>query len=112
MRLKQKGFLTSILLLSGLVLSSSVHATLMSRLGGAAAYDDVLDITWLTNAGLSGNDTWTNQVAWADNLDTLGFDDWRLATISSTSPTTSAFDCMSGTAAACAAAGNELAHMF
>lgn len=107
------------LLLCGLLLSSGAQAALIGRLpftpGGTdyqAAYDDVLDITWLTNAGISGTATWANQVAWADNLDSLGFDDWRLATLSDTSPTTSVFNCSSGTAAACADAGNELGYMF
>ena len=68
--------------------AGTANAALISRLGGAAAYDDVLDITWITNAGLSGLNTWGNQVAWADNLDTLGYNDWRLASI------------------------NELAHMY
>jgi hypothetical protein len=94
------------------VVAFPAQATLLSRLGGLAAYDDVLDITWLTNAGLSGNNRWANQVAWADNLNILGFDDWRLATISSTSPTTSVFDCIGSTAADCANAGNELGYMF
>ena len=98
-------------LLCGLVLSSTAHATLLSRLGGAAAYDDVLDITWLTNASALGIGTWQQQVDAAAALDTLGFDDWRLASISATSPTNSVFNC-SGTAAACANAGNELGYMF
>lgn len=110
--------LTCLLVVSGLLLSSGAQAALQGRLaltpGGTyqAAYDDVLDITWLTNAGLSGVNSWDNQVAWADNLNTLGFDDWRLATISATSPTTSVFDCSSGTAADCATAGNELGYMY
>lgn len=43
----------------------SANAALVSQLGGRAAYDDVLDITWITNAGLSGGNNWDNQVAWA-----------------------------------------------
>jgi hypothetical protein len=100
------------MLLCGVFLGTSAQAALESRLGGDAAYDTVLDITWVTDAGLSGNNSWANQVAWADNLDTLGFDDWRLATISSTSSTTSAFNCNESTAADCANAGNELGYMF
>ncbi|MFT5172212.1 MAG: hypothetical protein ACI8W7_000376 [Gammaproteobacteria bacterium] len=97
-----------------MLLSSTANATLLSRLGGQAAYDDVLDITWLTNASANPAliGTWDEQVAWATGLDTLGFDDWRLATVSSTSPINSLFDCSVGTAADCAAAGNELGYMY
>lgn len=42
---------------------ASAEATLLTRLGGAAAYDDVLDITWVTNAALSGRGTWDAQIA-------------------------------------------------
>ena len=59
--------------------AGTANAALISRLDGAAAYDDVRNITWITNAGLSVSNTWDNQVAWADGLDTLGYDDWRLA---------------------------------
>jgi hypothetical protein len=100
------------MLLCGVFLGTSAQAALESRLGGEAAYDTVLDITWVTDAGLSGDNTWDNQVAWADNLDTLGFDDWRLARMSATSPTTSAFNCNGSTAEDCAAAGNELDYMY
>ena len=50
----------------------SANATLHGRLpltpGGTdyqAAYDDVLNITWVTNAALSGPNNWDAQVAWA-----------------------------------------------
>ncbi len=33
-----------------LCLTSTANAALFSRLGGDALYDDVLDITWLSNA--------------------------------------------------------------
>ena len=63
-----------------LTASGISDATLLSRLGGAAAYDDVLDITWVTNAGLSneqlgGTLNWQQHVDWAADLDYLGFDD-------------------------------------
>ena len=67
--------------LSLALMAGTANAALVSRLDGAAAYDNVLNITWITDAGLSGNNTWDNQVAWADGLDTLGYDDWRLASI-------------------------------
>jgi len=80
------------------------EATLLSRLGGAAAYDDALKITWTTDASLSGVDTWDNQVAWADSLDYLGFDDWRLASVSV------AVLCNAATEPDCR--DNELGYMF
>jgi hypothetical protein len=47
-------------------LVTTANASLVSRLGGAAAYDDVQDITWVTDAALSGGiDTQGNQIAWA-----------------------------------------------
>ncbi len=64
------------------------EAALLGRLpatpGGTdyqAAYDDVLDITWVTDAALSGSDTWEYQRDWASDLDYLGFKDWRLASM-------------------------------
>ena len=73
-------------------ISLSANAALHGRLpltpGGTdyqAAYDDVLKITWLTNAALSGPGTWDSQVAWAADLAStnyLGFDGWRLASMS------------------------------
>jgi hypothetical protein len=97
----------------------SANAALVSRLGGAAAYDDVLDITWLTDADLSGANAWDNQVAWANSLNTsnhLGFNTgWRLASMSvaaglPTGTTTSVIDCSTATELACR--DNELGYMF
>ncbi|MGB5439426.1 MAG: hypothetical protein WBN90_07250 [Gammaproteobacteria bacterium] len=68
-----------------LALSTTANAALHSRLGGAAAYDDALNITWLTDAGLSGSNSWANQLAWVAGLNSanhLGFNDWRLASMS------------------------------
>jgi hypothetical protein len=71
------------------LLNKSANPSLVGRLpltpGGTdyqAAYDTVLDITWLTDADLSGRFNWDNQVGWARGLDTanyLGVDGWRLA---------------------------------
>ena len=65
----------------------SANAALLGRLpltpGGTnfqAAYDDVLKITWLADAALSGGNTWDDQLTWIDSLNTadhLGFNDWR-----------------------------------
>ncbi|MEN8132115.1 MAG: PEP-CTERM sorting domain-containing protein [Pseudomonadota bacterium] len=91
------------------------EAALMSRLGGAAAYDDVLDITWVTDASLSGTGTWDEQVAWAASLVHLGFDDWRLASMSvaagvPTGATGSVVNCFGATELACR--DNELGYMY
>ncbi len=90
-------------------LSSTAHATLISRLGGDALYDDVLDITWLSNANLAltnqfgltlstneaddtantvgstGRMTWDNANLWIAGMNSanhLGFNDWRLPSLS------------------------------
>jgi hypothetical protein len=91
------------------------EAIMISRLGGAAAYDTTLDITWTTNASLSGKDNWYDQVAWASGLEYLGFNDWRLASVSvaaglPTGTTRSAVDCSTATELACR--DNELGYMF
>jgi hypothetical protein len=107
------------------VISVSAHASLVGRLpltpGGTnfqAAYDNVLDITWLTDADLSGSFNWDNQVGWARGLDTanyLGFDGWRLASMSvaaglPTGTATNVIDCSTATELACR--DNELGYMF
>ncbi len=70
-----------------LILTVDANAGLLGRLpvtpGGTdyqVAYDDVLDISWLTdaNANPDGNVIWESAKTWADGLDTLGFADWRL----------------------------------
>ena len=96
-------------------ISVSANAALVSRLGGAAAYDTVLDITWLTDASPIGGGNWDLQVAWADSLDTLGFDDWRLASMSvsagvPTGTTDSVVDCSAVSELLCR--DNELGYMF
>ena len=80
-------------LLVFLLVSSSVNADLVSRAGGALVYDSDLDITWLTDAnyaftsGYVGNITatygdgrmsWQQAYDWAQQLEFLGFNDWRL----------------------------------
>ena len=44
-----------------------MNAALIERLGGLAYYDDVADITWLTDAN-----------SWAAGLSIAGIDGWRL----------------------------------
>ena len=94
-------------------LVGSASADLQDR-GVNMVYDDVLNVTWTRNANLPGSSplTWAAANSWAAGLVFGGFSDWRLPTISSTSPTTSVFNCSSGTAAACAASGNELGFMY
>lgn len=86
-----------------------------------AAYDDVLDITWLTDAGLSGGNTWDNQLTWVSDLNAanhLGFNDWRLASISvaaglptgTTNSSVDVIDCNSATELDCR--DNELGYMY
>ena len=94
------------------------NAELISRLGGQAAYDTVLDITWLTDADFGGSNTWTNLVAWVDSLNKanhLGFDDWRLASMSVDAglplgTATHVYDCSMATELACR--DNELGYMY
>ena len=96
----------------------SANAELVSRLGGQAAYDTALDITWLTDAGLSGVKTWAGLIAWVGSLNTanhLGFDDWRLASMSVDAglplgKATHVYDCSIATEAACR--DNELGYMY
>jgi hypothetical protein len=104
------------------LITVSVNATLHGRLpltpGGTdyqAAYDDVLDITWVTDGDLSGLGNWQTQVDWAANLDYLGFDDWRLPSMSvsaglPTGTATSVIDCSIATELDCRE--NELGYMY
>ena len=109
-------------------ITTSSHSTLLSRLGGAAAYDDALDITWLTDADLSGRQRWDTHLFpdklfdWIDSLNTaehLGFNDWRLASMSVSAPVgslpdttvaSSVIDCSSATEVDCR--DNELGYMY
>ncbi len=92
-------------LATALLLPGVANATLLSRLGGAAYYDDVLGITWLANANLAasntfgltqsptpaagevgstGQMTWDTANSWVTAMNTaayLGFSDWRLPTL-------------------------------
>ena len=103
------------------VIAIPANAALVSRLGGAAAYDDVLDITWLTDASLSDQWEWASQMGFARGLDTanyLGFDGWRLASMSvaaglprgTTNSAFSVVDCSSAAEVACR--DNELGYMY
>ena len=71
-----------------ILLSNLANAGLMSRLGGLAYYDDVADLTWLTDANyaktsgysLDGRLSWVDANSWAASLSVGGNDNWRLAT--------------------------------
>lgn len=89
--MKKLHFLTIFCAIACTHITMSANAALVGRLpmthGGTdfqAAYDTVLDITWVTDAALGGGkfNHWDDAVAWASNLDYLGFDDWRLASMS------------------------------
>ncbi len=60
-----------------LILSSSVNAQLVSRLGGLANYDDEVNITWLADANYAATETFglDSQYRYADN----GSMQWELA---------------------------------
>jgi len=80
-----------------LLACGSAHAALLSRAGGQAYYDDVLNITWLANANLadtndfgvaginaSGTMNWTTVQSWIGAMNAanyLGTSTWRLPTI-------------------------------
>ncbi|MCP4928105.1 MAG: hypothetical protein GY918_03475, partial [Gammaproteobacteria bacterium] len=69
-------------------LSVAANAVLIDR-GEGFIYDDVLDVTWAQNANINGQNTWTNQVAWAAGYSQTHsvygtFDDWRLPTVTDT----------------------------
>ena len=102
----------------------SANAALVSRLSGNAAWDDELGITWLTDASLSGSQSWAGQLSWIDSLNAensgaghLGFNDWRLASMSVAGglPTgirnsSDMIDCNSSSQADCE--DNELGYMY
>jgi len=82
-------------LFAGLCLSTNVNATLYDR-GGGLIYDDVLDITWLSDAHYVntsqtainpdsyGRMQWQDAMIWAADLEYGGYDDWRLPDASGT----------------------------
>jgi hypothetical protein len=80
-----------------LLACGSAQAALLSRAGGQAYYDDVLNITWLANANLAdtndfgvagiaadGRMNWNTAQSWIGAMNTanyLGTSTWRLPTI-------------------------------
>lgn len=104
------------------LLTAPANAELVPRLNGQAAYDTVLDITWLTDADLSGARSWDMLLAWVDSLNEasyLGFDDWRMASMSvnaglPTGTATSVVDCSTtaATKTGQTCRDNELGYMY
>lgn len=81
----------TITIFTALNFTSTANAALISRLSGAAYYDTVSDLTWLTDAnaaagtiyddGASSTDgrlTWGSAMAWAASLNVNGVTGWRL----------------------------------
>lgn len=68
-------------------ISAAANATLFDR-GNGLIYCDTLDITFLSDANYAktssydsdGAMTWSQAIAWADQLEYGGYDDWRLPT--------------------------------
>jgi hypothetical protein len=120
--MKKSNLLSAVCAVLFSLIAMSANATLHGRLpltpdgtDYQAAYDDVLGITWVTNGALSTKVSWQPQVDWAANLDYLGFDDWRLASmaVSAGLPTGAApsvVSCNSATELACR--DNEMGYMF
>lgn len=98
----RSGFLTglTLLLTALLLMAGSANAALLSRAGGLAYYDTVLDLTWLAdaNAGAGssyddggstsdGRMSWYSAQAWIDSLNSanhLGVNNWRLPQVADT----------------------------
>ena len=89
-------------------LSGAANATLIDR-GNGLIYDDVLDVTWLQDAGMGGNLNWADANTWANDLIFQGYDDWRLPSMDVNMDTT-VVDCSSASEADCQ--DNELGYMF
>ncbi len=78
-----------------LLLGSAANAALLSRNGGYAYYDNVLDVTWLADANyaqtsgydVDGRMSWADAQTWIGTLNSannLGVNDWRLPTATDT----------------------------
>jgi hypothetical protein len=81
-----------------MMMSTSANAALLSRAGGQAYYDDVLNITWVADANLAASNTfgvtginpagymtWAKAGEWIAAMNAanyLGVNTWRLPTVS------------------------------
>ncbi|GAO35107.1 hypothetical protein SCT_0488 [Sulfuricella sp. T08] len=72
--------LAAVILSTGLLSASGANAALESRLGGLAVYDTHLNLTWLANANVNGDMTWSQANTWVAGLTVNGISGWRLPT--------------------------------
>jgi len=94
-----------------IILSSNAYAALYERLGGAAYYDDVADLTWLSDANVGGRlRNWNQANNWALNLNINGIDDWRLPNTLQPDPSCSTI--RNGLSQGRNCTGSELGNMF
>jgi len=98
------------------VLSTTANAAFMGRLETSpgsgvfqAYYDDLLNITWTTNANINGTDSWANQLAWAAGLSIDGVAGWRLPSMDVNGDNT-IVNCVTASQADCM--DNEYGHLF
>ncbi|MEF8728082.1 MAG: hypothetical protein V5B34_07695 [Accumulibacter sp.] len=90
---------------------ATAHASLIDR-GGGLIYDDVLKITWLSDANYAmssgydadGRMNWSAAKTWAASLSYGGYDDWRLPTALNQDGSE---PCNGGSCT-----GSEMGHMF
>ncbi len=92
-----------------LLLPAASGAELHDR-GNGLIYDDVLDITWLSDAGPAPAMTWTDALAFADGFVHGGFDDWRLPT--TLQPDSTCSSQTGGFSAGTGCMGSEMGFMF
>lgn len=100
--------LTSTLILFGfLLLAESAGAAFISRLGGQAFYDDVLDVTWAADSALSGYVS--DPFVWVAGLTIDGVGGWRLPSVD-VNRDGIVIDCGGGGVSGCA--DNEFGHLY
>ena len=62
------------------LLGTTARASLVN-LGNGSVQDTTTNLIWLYDWDVNGTKAWATQVAWADDLNFAGADDWRLPTI-------------------------------
>lgn len=94
-----------------LILSTSVNAALVERLGGLAYYDDVANLTWLADANAAGTTmNWTDANTWAAGLNVAGATDWRLP--DTPQPDTGCSNQLGGVSYGYGCTGSEMGNLF
>jgi len=94
------------------LIATSTHAAILpleSRLGGLAYYDPNLNITWATDASMSGFMDWDTADTWSTSLVLGGVSGWRLPSASVDGDNHIA-DCATGLGDDCS--DNEMAYLF